>query len=115
MAYYDDLTTYTMGPAAGAATRAKEIAATMGQIAVNSLKSSNAARERDRDDFFANRLRAAQLPSVDACQSNIFTWLRVIENEAAVTRMPRAEVKPRPWLFNLKHRISHMFHNANVH
>jgi hypothetical protein len=113
MAYYDDVAAYTTGPAAGAAFRAKELAATVGQLAVNTLKSAKPAR--DCDDFYANRLRASQLPSVEACQSNIFTCLRVIENETAVTRMPKAEVKPRPWLFNMRHRISHMFHSATVH
>ena len=113
MAYYDDVAAYTMGPAASAATLAKEFASTMGQIAVNALSSAKPAR--DRDDFYANRLRAAQLPSVEACQSNIFTCLRVIENEASVTRMHKAEVQSRPWLFNMKHRISHMLHSATVH
>ncbi|MCU0803411.1 MAG: hypothetical protein MUD11_16920 [Rhodobacteraceae bacterium] len=114
MAYYNDMSACTISPAAMAASRAMDIARSVGHIALKSLAPTQQTDTLTDKTFFDRRLRAAQLPEVDACQINIFTKLRLIESEANATDTQHAEMPSRARLFSHKKGICQVLHTATV-
>lgn len=65
------------------------------------------------DVFTAGRMKSAQLPAIDSCQSSIFRELRSREEMQARTDAKVAK-QARAGLFGLTHRIGGLFAQPEV-
>lgn len=72
--------------------------------------TAHAATTKANDDVFtAKRLRASRLPSVQSCQSSIFSQLRQIEEQKAKTVIEKHSEPSEPCAARLKAQFGKLF------